>query len=403
MNRDLDTIRLPEPVERYFREVATMQPPAELLDDVIEKIEAAPSQPRSILRFVPLVAAALTVAVIGAGAWALASSGQDNSGTIVDPDASPPATPSSLPTASPSPIPVAPSPDVDALPRPEYETRSISGLDFYPILAYGHGSLWMYDWGGNELVRYDPASGAEQARIELGPIGEQTLDERDAAVVVTVDAVYAAAARDLIVRVDPATNEVSELASGVPVTALAADTDTLLALDHRRDELVRYDLDARTEIARIELSGDPAHLALADGFVWVLTRDGMLVRIDASSNEVVAEYPVGPSGSYLSVVADSVYISGLFRPSARFSIPEERVTMLGAVLGRIHHIDGRLVGLDRDGYLAILDPETLEWTGAIPIEPFTVATMVETEDGIWLDRATDVPGGRTVSFVRLAD
>jgi streptogramin lyase len=397
MNRDLDTIRLPEPVERYFREVATMQPPADLMDDVLERIEASASPRPNFLSFAPLAAAALAITVMGAGVWALASSGPSDAGTVVDPVASPTARP------SPSPIRIAPSPNIQELPRVVEETHRLGSVDHYPMLAYGHGTLWMYDWGANELVRYDPASGAEQTRIDLGPPGGQRLDERDAAVVVTPDAVYAAAAGDLIVRVDPATNEFTELASGVPVTALAADAGTLWALDYRRDEVVRYDLDSRSETARIGLSGGPAHLVLDGDVAWVLTRDGMLVSIDATSNDITGEYPVGPNGSFLSVSGDSVYISGQFRPLARFSISEERVAVHGALLGQVRHVHGHLVGLDRAGHVAFLDPETLEWTGVMEIQPFSVATMVETEDGIWIDHASDEPGGRNVVFARLAD
>jgi outer membrane protein assembly factor BamB len=394
MNRDLETIRLPEPVERYFREVATMQPPADLMDDVIEKIEASSAPRRTILSFAPLAAAVLSVAVIGAGVWALSSAAPSGPGTILDPGTAPTVTP------SPSPIPVAPSPNVDRLPRAGHEVRAITGLSYNRILAYGHGSLWVYDEFSNELIRYDPASGAEQARIELGPTGAHALDDRDAAVVVTPGAVYAAAARDLIVRVDPATNEFTEFASGVAVNALAVDAETLWALDYRADEVLRYALDSGMEVGRIPLSGDPAHLALADGLAWVVTRDGQLVKIDGESSQAVAEHAIGPNPSYVSIAGDSAYVSGHFRPLTRFSISEGRIVVQGGRLGEVRRVEDRLVGLHRDGHVAFLDPDTLEWTGVMDISPFVVATMVEAEDGLWVDIGAEP---RTIVLIRLTD
>jgi hypothetical protein len=390
MNRDLDTTRLPEPVERYFREVATMQPPAELMDDVLERIEATSAPRRTILSFAPIAAAVLSVAVIGAGVWALSQAGPVG---VPGPGADE----SPIPAQSPTAVPAAASPDVDALPRAEFPMRDLEVAVQYPLRAAGHGSLWISNWDLNTIVRWDPGTGVEQARIDLGRRGVMQRDQRDAAILVTDEAVYAAAPDDRIVAIDPATNDVTEFASGVRAADLATDGSTLWVVDLHYDEVVRFDLATGDEIARILMPDSPSKIDLSAGDAWVVSQVGILVRIDGELNDIAAEYEIGAGKTYLDVAGDAIFISGMFQPLEHFSIRDSAVVRRGANLGEVQLVSGRLVGLDRQGHLAFLDPQTLEWTSVIGVGEFHVGTIVVGAGGIWVDVYHDPD--RTTLFV----
>ena len=112
-------------------------------------------------------------------------------------------------------------------------TRRIATGEHPAEVAFGFGSGWVTDQDG--VIRFDPATGREQARVT--GLGRQ-LD----GVVVTSDAVWAVSIADnRLSRIDPGRNK--------PVAAM-------------------------------EVCTGPRHLTVVQGDLWVACRDaGMLVRV----------------------------------------------------------------------------------------------------------------------------
>ena len=115
MNRSQLRGDLPEPVRRYFLEVATMEPPSDLLDAAVAEIEQTPHVNRFSL--IPIVAfAAAVVAAVAILASTLLPSGGQNIGGEPSPTATD-AAPSVAPVApSATPLPIASLPPLDGLP-----------------------------------------------------------------------------------------------------------------------------------------------------------------------------------------------------------------------------------------------------------------------------------------------
>lgn len=115
-------------------------------------------------------------------------------------------------------------------------------------MVLGFDSFWIYHPDGR-LLRVDPASGGIQAEVELEP------DLYFPGISVGDNAVWIAVSeQNEIIRIDPATNRVSE---------------------------------------RIPVDGEPAHAAVQAGFLWVaLSQDDTVVRIDPSSGTETARIRV---------------------------------------------------------------------------------------------------------------
>lgn len=375
MNRDLDTTRLPEPVKRYFREVATMQPPADLMDDVIEQIErTSPRRTTMSAYFLPVAAALLVAAVIGGGAWAMSPAGPFGAGVAPD---------RASPSALPAPPTGAPSPDPEALPSVGEIEREVRIGPAYPLRAIGHGSLWMYEWPLGYVNRFDPETGDLQAQVETGE--HPNADHRDAAILVTEEVVYAAASDERVVAIDPDTNAVTDFVEGVRASSLAIADDMLWATDYHHDEVVWFDLTTGEELGRIGIPGNPIALVVEPGTAWVVGADGTLAQIEIATRRRVATYDIEAGASTLVMRGDSLYISGESRAAERFDLILRAVVATGANLDHVVSVDDRLVGVDRNGHVAILDPETLAWTGVLEIGAFDRAAVMVDGDALWVD------------------
>lgn len=98
MNRETLDTELPEPVRRYFEEVAHMEPSTDLMDGVITEIEmqGAVNRFSSVPVFAALAAAGVLIAAVVAGAGLI---GRDQSGNVPLASASQTASPSLDPGA----------------------------------------------------------------------------------------------------------------------------------------------------------------------------------------------------------------------------------------------------------------------------------------------------------------
>lgn len=169
-------------------------------------------------------------------------------------------------------------------------------------LAFGDGSVWAIgaeDGAPNELVRIDPAA-MTAAAIPLGH-GVATL-------AYGFDAVWLTAPQDgMILRVDPATEQVTEHATGLsrPQTVVIGPDSlwvTLFGAEEVAPEeptVVRIDPadgSVLAEIATGAASENLGGLWATDDAVWVRAPGAFLTRIDPATDEVV-ETISGPNST----------------------------------------------------------------------------------------------------------
>jgi streptogramin lyase len=147
-------------------------------------------------------------------------------------------------------------------------------------------SLWVLtpDGPAPAVVRLDPATGAEQARVPLpGGFCE--------GIAAGFDSIWACTP-DGLARIDPATNSIVALVAfetpevyGRP--AVTHDAVWALGGDVVPTDLVRIDPATNAVTATYPLGHTVARLAEGLGYLWATaTRDGLLLRIDPASGEV---------------------------------------------------------------------------------------------------------------------
>lgn len=196
----------------------------------------------------------------------------------------------------------------DGAARVDPETNEIAGEVAFETgmvwsrLAFGGGSVWAIGADGgapNVLVRIDPEA-MTATRIPLGH-GAATL-------AYGFDAVWITAPQDgLILRVDPATSEVAEHASGLarPQTIVVGQDSLWVTLfgaeEVAPDEptVVRVDPTDGSVLAEIATGAASENLGglwAVDDAVWVRAPGAFLTRIDPGTNEVV-ETIAGPSST----------------------------------------------------------------------------------------------------------
>lgn len=178
-------------------------------------------------------------------------------------------------------------------------------------IGVGEGFVWVITFENHNktLTRYNAKSGAEEAKIALPRAGKE--------VVVDYGAVWVAAARrDELYRIDPASNEVIATISvtGSP-RYLASGEGSIWILD--LDDGVVQRVDGRTgELAATIDTGSvdsDGGIVTGGGFVWVITRRSTITRIDPGSNNARGNFRGEPDmvmGRRISYGAGSLWVSG---------------------------------------------------------------------------------------------
>ena len=183
-------------------------------------------------------------------------------------------------------------------------------------LAFGHDSVWAIGADGgipNVLVRIDPTAMTSTA-IPLG--------HGAATIAYGFDAVWLTAPQDgMILRVDPATEEVTEYVTGLgrPQTVVigpdslwvtlfgaeevAPDQPTVIRIDPSDGAVL-------AEVATGAASENLGGLWATDSAVWVRAPNAFLTRIDPATNEVV-EMLTGPNSTGdVTVAFGSLWATG---------------------------------------------------------------------------------------------
>ena len=180
-------------------------------------------------------------------------------------------------------------------------------------IGVGAGSLWVitFDDHDKSLTRYDPETGAEQARIALPrPCKGVVADYHKVWVA-------AASAPELYV-IDPSTNSVAAtipihapshlLTSAIGSIWVGYDTEGRAEMIDGALEEIKWTID--TGVTDMESDGD---ITGGGGYVWMITRGSIIAQIDAE-NEVVKNLLQPPAGTLagrrIRYGAGSLWVSG---------------------------------------------------------------------------------------------
>ncbi len=357
---------LPEPVRRYFLEVAEMQPPADLLESAVAEIERTPRINRfNALPIFGFMAAA--VVVIGLLVYNFMAPAPPDVGEPSPSAAASQAAPTETP--DPTPLPIATLGPIEGLPSAGDIVATYDVGDAgYPVL-YAHGSVWLSNPATGTLTRMDPNSGELTGSIVVTAEPEETPWDLNA--VADDEFVWATGQDNTVVKIDPATNEIVEripietlvyrmvLHDGlIWITDLNA-SGRLLAVDTATSEIV---VDER-------YSQWPAALAVTDTDVWMASYQGeLLYRIDPSTGQQVEVFPTSSFSMQIVVLDDALYLTGnQERPLERFSLADGTTTVRLAEVD-VSTAGDRLYGFRFDGAVMEVDPVSLEPLSATTVE-----------------------------------
>lgn len=382
MNRDQLHTELPEPVRRYFKEVARMEPPRDLLDATIAQVETQPRINRFSLptAFAAAGAAAVILIAIAFGVFNLA----------LGPPTGAEGSPSLTPLASPTEPPIVTPPPLDGLPSAgTVEGRFPVGDAGFPALV-AHGSIWLSNGETGVLTRVDPATGQITGTVDANPNPETT--RYDQLAVADESFVWAIGADQTLVKIDPTTNQVVErIEIGTLGYRLGLHGDAIWVTD-LDNSLTRLDTNTGEVALTVTITSWPGGLGVTDDAVWVTPYQADdLVQLDPQTGDVIDTYDVSSFG--MQIVPDgagALYITGnQERPLERFSIAD------GRVMARAEEITVTLVGETlyglRERNLVVIDRQTLEWTAALDLGGAVSANSLLSADGfLWIAQGTDL-------------
>jgi virginiamycin B lyase len=135
------------------------------------------------------------------------------------------------------------------------------------------------------LTRFNAASGAEEAKIELPGEG--------AGVAVAFSSVWITSPRkNALYRIDPKTNAVTQTAALESRTRfLTADQDSLWILDHGGFvQAVKGKTGEVTATIETGPLGGGGDIDVGGGFIWATSHDIPLMRVDPQSKSLVAKF-----------------------------------------------------------------------------------------------------------------
>ncbi len=170
-------------------------------------------------------------------------------------------------------------------------------------IGVGEGSVWVTD--KLLLTRFNAASGAEEAKIELPGEG--------AGVVVAFGSVWVTSPRkNALYRVDPKTNAVAQTTALQPRPRfLTAGADSLWILDHGG---FLQEVDGKTGEVKATIETGPlgggGDIDVGGGFIWATSHDIPLMRVDPQSKSLVEKFHNDEVGDALCFGGGAVWISG---------------------------------------------------------------------------------------------
>jgi outer membrane protein assembly factor BamB len=255
----------------------------------------------------------------------------------------------------------------------------------------GFRSAWVLDTTGDRLLRMNPATRHVTATIPL---------RASIAADVGSDAIWVSEGLNDVARIDPQTNRV---VARVPLLRGTSSEGEPVAIGNAvwivgTTRAVR--IDARTN--RVTKAVTVAHrgyeiraAAKLGGDLWVLVRDGRIVRLDGQTGARKATFQAPFVGAF-GAFGDALYLADdnqavkLDPATGRvvWSVPADQVGAAAASRGVIW-VD--TAGNDGDQVIA-LNPRNGRILNSVHVGEFSVLTMASVGDELWLGTA----GGQLV-------
>jgi virginiamycin B lyase len=331
-----------------------------------------------------------------------------NPSASASPSGAAPASPTSVepsPSMEPSP-PAEPSQESggDALEGRMTAELAIAGGPDWPTEAFG--AIWILAPDGEPpaVIRVDPATNEEVARIELPSGGCQGIGA-------SPDAIWACTP-DGILRIDPETDTiVAEVEYDSPAMfgRLAFGAGTVWGYsttDVVPDAIVRVDPATNATTATIPLPGVAGGMAFGFDALWVtVPAQNTVLRIDPATNEVTPLATDVEGAQMVAVGSDALWVSLHGSKEARPGPDEPTLARIdptdGTIVARIA-TGGSVVGGDvaasadsvwvraPQPFLVQIDPDTNEVVDRIE-ERASEGSLLVTEDAVWV---TSVSYGR---------
>jgi streptogramin lyase len=287
------------------------------------------------------------------------------------------------------------------------------------------GSVWVADTGPDRLLRVDPDSRRVTVRlpiegdVAMAPAGGTLWAVNEGTPGPATDF------RDLLLRIDPRSDEVTRLRLRTPSGAalggvgLAADQDSVWILGttvswHNNDSLGLMRLDPQTGRATVAfvLPGKWGRVGIAlrrDG-LWAITADDRLLRYDAHTGEKISETRLDLPGSgrdadpapgHLQFAGDTLVTS---TPGGLAGIDPYagRVVWrrhLGATVNAWTEAGGvvwAVVSPDGPDRLVAVEPHDGQVATSVGLDTFGAAGIASVGDELWIT----TPGGEAVVLQR---
>lgn len=173
-------------------------------------------------------------------------------------------------------------------------------------IGVGEGAIWVVSEVEGTLIRFDAASGVEQAAIALPSTG--------AGVIVDYGSVWVTSDRaNELYQIDPKTNTiVSVLPLHRSPRFIASGENSIWVLNQGDGSVQRIDGETGKLTATIEagLSGSGGDITTGGGYVWVTSPQVPLAQIDPKTNSLVDKFGAYGMGDAIRYGGGSLWISG---------------------------------------------------------------------------------------------
>ena len=236
------------------------------------------------------------------------------------------------------------------------ESIEIRICDSPSAVAVAGGAVWAAKNEDDAIVRIDPATNAVTQTVPIGGTPWSMLGTPDELWVSDFN-------DDMLVRVDPATGSIVREVTGLEhgPTEMLLTADGLWVLNYRVNRVTRLDRASARAVAVIDTDINPQALALVGDEVWVRTQHGMVDRIDPRANAIVGRFAASdgqgrPAVDRVAVTPSGVWFPGLtlrrFDPASLTIVAEIPVASYAVV----PDADGSLWVLDVAGSLEKIRP-----------------------------------------------
>ena len=215
--------------------------------------------------------------------------------------------------------------------------------------------------GGGTVSRRNIGGG----RLEVTQVGPLRVpDEMGTYVATDGSSVWAANAKGhTVVRLDRRTGRILTRTQGVTPGGIAVGYGAVWVPEPRLDTVLRLDASTGKIEARIPVSGGPTRVTSGEGGIWVTTTGGhsAVWRIDPESNETVAVIPVPPKARRAATGGGYVWVT-----SGRGDEEEERHP---GVLSKIDAATNEIVASVELGFRpdGVAFSNRLVWVAVAPI------------------------------------